>query len=495
MSFNYLEVAQAARIIQDTLPAKVESVELLEFALPGSVSDINVGLRLENSRKIVFSLKPPWTALYFAEPGLWRLPRSSSDRPWSSAFGSAPDWNTYLRGQSLESISVAPGDRVVELRFSNDAVLRVELFPARPNWILNVGGEEFRWKKKHGDADMSFVPTPSPTAVLREFETGSGRDWMERAYQHYFELRQMALLAAQLQRGLAQLQSRLAQLVKIRRQMDEQLSESSKAERLRVSGETLKAMLHEYPRDYRASRLQGPEGFGPIELDPKFSLADNVTRMFARYKKLQRTQREVQARVGGIDSEKQTVTSAVAKLRAFKRNEQEAFTEAYQRLIRLMKEAGVDLAEQAAEQKIGEKKSDRQWRKSTEKHGLRKFTSTEGLAIWIGRNHVENEELVIRLAKGNDMWLHLKGRPGAHAVIPLSSKKSPSLETLLDAATLVAYYSGVKEKEKAEVDYTFRKYVKRIAGNGDKFLVTYSQNKTLVIKVEDERLWRLLKQH
>ncbi|MBI3557430.1 MAG: DUF814 domain-containing protein [Deltaproteobacteria bacterium] len=143
-----------------------------------------------------------------------------------------------------------------------------------------------------------------------------------------------------------------------------------------------------------------------------------------------------------------------------------------------------------------EKKSDRKWRKASESAGVRKFQSKEGMAIWVGRNHKENEELVIRLARGNDLWLHVKGRPGAHVVVQLPGGKSPSLETLLDAATLVGYYSGVTADQKVEVDYTFRKYVKRVPGGGDeKFLVSYTQNKTLMLKMEEERLWRLLKQH
>ena len=127
---------------------------------------------------------------------------------------------------------------------------------------------------------------------------------------------------------------------------------------------------------------------------------------------------------------------------------------------------------------------------------MRQFSSEEGLNIWVGQDHVQNEELVIRLARGNDLWLHLKGRPGAHVVVQVPNGRTPSLETLLDAATLVAYYSDIKTGEKADVDYTFRKYVKRVSGKkNNQFLVTYSQNKTLVVKIEETRLWRLLRQH
>lgn len=116
------------------------------------------------------------------------------------------------------------------------------------------------------------------------------------------------------------------------------------------------------------------------------------------------------------------------------------------------------------------------------------FQSKDESSIWIGRNSQENHEL-LRVAKGNDVWLHVKGKPGAHGVIPLLKNQSASLETLLDTAHLVIYFSDGKSWGKTEVDYTYRKYVKKIKGSKE---VTYSQNKTLIIEIDEARLNRLL---
>lgn len=121
--------------------------------------------------------------------------------------------------------------------------------------------------------------------------------------------------------------------------------------------------------------------------------------------------------------------------------------------------------------------------------GGKVFLSAEGLPILVGRNNKENLELTTKVAKGNDLWFHLRGRPGAHAVVVLPKGKSASLETLLDAATLTLHFSGGTQWGKTDVDYTFRKNVKRIK---DSTQVSYTQNKTLVVQVDQGRLKRLL---
>jgi predicted ribosome quality control (RQC) complex YloA/Tae2 family protein len=121
----------------------------------------------------------------------------------------------------------------------------------------------------------------------------------------------------------------------------------------------------------------------------------------------------------------------------------------------------------------------------------RTYFSREGLPLLVGRSRDENLELTFKIARGNDLWMHVRGRPGAHLLIPLPSGRSAALETLLDAAQLVIFHSGGKNWGKTEVDYTYKKYVKRIKDSSE---ASYVQNKTLIVAPEPERLARLLGQ-
>jgi predicted ribosome quality control (RQC) complex YloA/Tae2 family protein len=124
-------------------------------------------------------------------------------------------------------------------------------------------------------------------------------------------------------------------------------------------------------------------------------------------------------------------------------------------------------------------------------HG-KSFVSKDGFTIWVGRNKQENLELTFKCARGNDLWLHLRGRPGAHTIIPLPGGKSAPLETLLDAAALTIYYSGGEKWGKTEVDYTFKKHVKRIKDSTE---ASYTHNKTLIVEPDPERIRRLIQQN
>lgn len=119
----------------------------------------------------------------------------------------------------------------------------------------------------------------------------------------------------------------------------------------------------------------------------------------------------------------------------------------------------------------------------------RRFTSKDGMMIWVGKTRDENLELTFKHARGNDTWMHVRGKPGAHVVIPNPSGKSTPLETLLDAAQLCIFYSGGENWSTTEVDYTFKKFVKRIKNSHE---ASYTQNRTLLIQKDPERLKRLL---
>ncbi|MBU6374472.1 MAG: DUF814 domain-containing protein [Bdellovibrionales bacterium] len=116
------------------------------------------------------------------------------------------------------------------------------------------------------------------------------------------------------------------------------------------------------------------------------------------------------------------------------------------------------------------------------------FISKDGFPILVGRSREENLELTFKIARGNDLWMHVRGKPGAHVLIPVPSGKSVPLDTLLDAAALCMVFSGGKDWGKTEVDYTFKKYVKRIKDSSE---ASYTNNKTLIATAEETRLSRL----
>ena len=117
--------------------------------------------------------------------------------------------------------------------------------------------------------------------------------------------------------------------------------------------------------------------------------------------------------------------------------------------------------------------------------------SSDGFLILCGRNQEENRRVTFRESKGNDVWIHVKGQPGAHVVIKEKRNKTVPLTTLLEAAQLCLYHSKIRRGKRAEVDYTKRKNVRAIKGTLAE--VTYTGNKTLYVESDPEAIKKLMR--
>ena len=118
---------------------------------------------------------------------------------------------------------------------------------------------------------------------------------------------------------------------------------------------------------------------------------------------------------------------------------------------------------------------------------FRRFVSSDGHNIFVGRNAPENDALTFGLANSEDLWLHAQGCPGSHVVVRLEKGIDPPLETLKDAATLALLYSDLKKSGRGEVTYTRRKWVRKAKGQ-DPGAVTVTQEKSLFVKLDKHRL-------
>lgn len=123
---------------------------------------------------------------------------------------------------------------------------------------------------------------------------------------------------------------------------------------------------------------------------------------------------------------------------------------------------------------------------------FRRFVSAEGYPLWVGRNNEQNDRLTLRIANGNDLWLHVGGgRPGSHVIVRLPKQKTASLETLLDAAMLAVHFSKARGEPRIDVVYTQKKHVRKPKGLPAGAVVP-AQTKTITVLHDDERLARLL---
>jgi predicted ribosome quality control (RQC) complex YloA/Tae2 family protein len=403
--------------------------------------------------------------------------------------------NKTLSGRRILGLEAVSQERTLILWFEGEPGessgrygLVITLIPALPGAHLVIEeGKKLRILASSRKTDEAFLTLPDgvsspPGMALRSPELDSSENYhrtvRESLASEAFESR-LASVRTKLQADRKQVRTRLAQ--------NERTLEAAVREvEYQTLGDLLKGAMGMNPplspRNTRKAYDWASETEVEIPCDPKLSLKEQVERFYSLAKRKERRVSEANLRI-------QTLRERAERIEAF-------FEEANALAITALREKPPfsDLAriEEALGISIGGKApEDRSEAKSLRGWDGKVFRSKEGLPILVGRSKDENLELTFKIARGNDLWMHVRGKPGAHAVIPLRSKRNASLETLLDAAYLCIHYSNGADWGKTEVDYTHKKHVKRIRDSSE---ASYVQNKTLFVELDKERLRELLAQ-
>lgn len=103
--------------------------------------------------------------------------------------------------------------------------------------------------------------------------------------------------------------------------------------------------------------------------------------------------------------------------------------------------------------------------------------SSDGMTIYIGRSAGQNEQVTFKLGAPDDLWLHVRGIPGAHVIIKTRGREVPE-RTLREAAAYAAYYSAARHEAGADVIVARRQLVRRVPG-GPLGLVTHRSDENI----------------
>lgn len=395
----------------------------------------------------------------------------------------------YFRGQTLISIETPPRERALIAWFSGPdggrLGLALLLIPAAPEAFLidGKGSPEAGWpilaRSRALEDDGAIGPgrfelpdgagAPADPPVRQELvaDPWSAYHARERAIDdaHFLERRDRAdrLLGERLRSARDSLRQAEAALREVGREAD-----------WARYGELLKSALAEPPPVVGGKRSVfdfTSSTYVDIPCDARLDAPEQVEDFYRRAKRNARKRVEAEARLASAQAGLASAEEARSK---------RAEPPDWDALAAFEGACGVAPARAGGEPR---RNQGARWKG-------RAFESKDGLSILIGRNSKENLELTFKRARGNDLWMHVRGRPGAHVLIPLAPGKTASLDTLLDAAALAIHFSGGAKWGKTEVDYTYKKHVKRIRDSTE---ASYANNKTLLAEPDAERLERLLR--
>ncbi len=321
--------------------------------------------------------------------------------------------------------------------------------------------------------DFSFMPIRQyeNRAELRSFPSFSAL--LEEFYTKRDRQEQMKRNSQSLYKSVKSAHERSVRKLAARR--EEQRRTESK-EQSRKFGDLLTANLYRLKKGERAAEVEDYyEENAPklvIPLDPLKSPQENAAAYYREYNKLKTAERYLAELLEKGEREERYLQSV---LDVISRSESER---ELSEIRRELTETGFLRA------KKGEKKE-----KFKETAPLR-FVSSSGMEILVGRNNSQNDKLTLKIARRTDQWLHVQKLHGSHVVISCEGQE-PDEQTILEAASLAAFYSQAREGGKVPVDYTQIRFVKKPSG-AMPGAVIYTDYKTVIVE-PDEKLTLALK--
>ncbi|MEQ8239724.1 MAG: NFACT RNA binding domain-containing protein [Cyclobacteriaceae bacterium] len=89
----------------------------------------------------------------------------------------------------------------------------------------------------------------------------------------------------------------------------------------------------------------------------------------------------------------------------------------------------------------------------------------EGFDIFVGKNAKSNDQLTLKVANKDDLWLHAKDVSGSHVIVKQQPGKNFPKDVIEYAASIAAGHSKRKNDSLCPVIYTLKKYIRKRKGD------------------------------
>ena len=255
----------------------------------------------------------------------------------------------------------------------------------------------------------------------------------------------------------------LASTRKIERLQQEMSAAQARGSEARLRADLLMAYSSTITRGARRITLPDFEGAAvDIELDPALSAIENAQELYQEARKQQRAAERLPRLL-------------------------EAAQTAHGQLLVLSHRARAGALTPADVRALVRPPAPQKQRSSAvEKLPYRRYRTSGGLEVRVGRNSRSNDELTLQHSSPRDVWLHARHVGGAHVVLRWHEvEANPPMRDLMEAAMLAAFHSKARTSRTVPVDYTRRKYVskRRKAPPGQ---VTLERAKTVFVEPSEE---------
>lgn len=473
---------------QETLQ---EIVGELDELLPGrflgkifqlSAFSLAIDFGLKDEGYLFISIEPAAPRLYLIKRGVRELEKASM--PLSS-FGQT--MRTSLRGSNLLSLTKDQGERVVRLSFSvvddledcRNFFLVAQLTGRSANlFLLNSEGKIAQaWRTPRGEGQQigELYQPPSqekpisakPASESSRLTPGDSFSISAAADKHYRGLEvehHFDTLAGNL---VARLRKEITKRRKLQGNLNKDLAAHGIPEEHKRRGDLLLANIANAEREGTRVSLTDYYAEGAptieIEVDENASLQQAAGESFSRYTKAKRAVEGIGTRLLQLKQELEELDEKRVKLEEAVASRDEAALAEFE------------------ERKISPTPGRKKQKASLTLPGMRRYRSSDGYEVFVGRTAQDNDQLTFRVARPNDLWLHAGDYPGSHVIVRNSSRDEIPHRTIIEAAQLAAKFSQANKDSKVTIHYTRRKFLTKPKGSAPG-LVRMSNFKAITVE-------------
>jgi len=402
-----------------------------------------------------------------ASPRMYLIQRRARDLEKQSVFLSpfGHKLRENLSGLPVISIEKVPADRIV--RFSFEAKTLVAQLTGRTADLFLLGENDQIETPLRTRIEGIYNPPP-----IREIRgendlpqtTGSPSAF---ANEYFSSLDASRAFAARANTVRAQLQKSIRQKQKLKENLEKDLAGHGDPNEHKRIGDLLLANVSTATRsgnkvaltDYYAE--DAPEI--TIGVDENRSLQDEAAERFRQYGKAKRAREEIAARMVEVDRELAQLNRRLDEILKIIEEQDETA------LAPFIQPKPAPTKKRAKEIKIP---------------GVRRYLSTDGYEVLVGRTSRDNDHLTFKVAQPNDLWLHAGDYPGSHVVIRNPTRKEIPHRAIVEAAQLAARFSQASEDSKVVIHYTPRKFLSKPKGAAPG-LVRLSRFKSITVEPKE----------
>lgn len=297
----------------------------------------------------------------------------------------------------------------------------------------------------------------SEFSLIENLKNFTAQNSVNAMIDKYFEYQQIQNILKQKKGKLSKiLENKMKKVTKLSDIQKEKINLSEKADKYKQKADTL--MMNLNAEITPKMTLTNPYDNTVIEIEPDINLTviQNANKYYKLYKKM-KTASEYTAKM--IEETKETLASL----------DEQMFYVSIASNLDEISELETELGITAAEQNKNKNK----------KHTVNlECNEIDGFKIYLGKNSIQNDYLLSKIAAPEDLWFHPSNKPGAHVILKKNNSKEiiPD-KVLLQCAKLTKRFSKTQNDSKIPVIYTERKYVKK--ANSKIAFVTYKNEKEI----------------